>query len=588
MQLVKIILALLLLIVFCSISAQTNAIDQNNKSNDVDYYTIGKDAASKRDYETAIENFKQSEIILLKDSIANVDSLGKIYNSIGSAYTNLSNFDLALSYLEKSKLHRKENSIGLAKTYLNIGRLNQKMQKYDAALNAYLYALGIVENEDDIVVPKLYNNLGSIYYMTDQYEEAEAYYRKAVLHPRISEQSKKRARNNLALILVERGEYDDAKSFYLKNLQQHRLDDNIYGIALTHFNLGHLYYRSEEFSSALSSFQEALKWNRLAKDNELEQDILRSMIDNFYMLNEVDSALLYVDTLQLRRDEFSEEVMEGVIFREHLQDEKLRRSEETITTQRRNNLLVALTLLFFIAILSSIFYSVFMRNRRKIAQQEKMIIQAKHDVIDTRLRTIEEEQERLSTTLHSSICNLLIGTRMQFQLLGRKIDKLEEGTRKRYEEAYDLLEESYEETRKASSNLNDLILRQRGLEAQLQHFVRGFRSATPTRIDLNIEGLKEGTDNDIAQKVYRILQELITNALKYADADSIQVALTQIEDELHIRVKDDGKGLPSSKSKSGTGLARIRKDVSHLGGQMKIVTDDGKGTLIDIQSIHLN
>lgn len=550
----------------------------------IDLYKIGEEERENQDYESALIAYRDSNAVLLIDSIANKPKLAILYNAMGNVFVSISEFDSAFIYLDKSEANREPNSSGLAETFLNKGELYQKMGSYKEAISIYSKAIDIVEEDDNIIVSKLYNNIGTVYYLTDKYEEALIYYRKALAHNQIDKQVRRNVNNNMALILTEQKKYDGARSLYLENLRQYQLDEDISGIASAHFNYGHVNYREEKYEQSLSSFQKALLYSRLGNNSEIEINTLRILIDNFYMLRELDSALLYVDTLQLKKDEFSENINGGLIASNESQASTIFYMKNKSAIAERNIALLSLLIAGIFLISLSVYY----HNRRKIAQQEKIITQTQHDLIDTRLKAIEEEQDRLSDTLHSSICALLTGAKLQFQLLGRKINNLEEGTRKRYDEAYSLLEQSYEETRKASHDLNDLILKQRGLEAQLQDFIKGFQSAVSTRIDLRMDGIKEDINKEIAKKIYRISQELITNALKYAKADTIQVALTQVDNELRIQIKDDGVGLTKSKNESSTGLARIQKSVFDLGGEMDIITERNKGTLIDIHSISLN
>ena len=94
-------------------------------------------------------------------------------------------------------------------------------------------------------------------------------------------------------------------------------------------------------------------------------------------------------------------------------------------------------------------------------------------------------------------------------------------------------------------------------------------------------------ENSLELAVFRMIQELVANAIKHSEASKVNIQLTQHEDNLNIIVEDNGRGFNRSKldkSKSGMGLTNIEKHVEHLEGNFTVDSIVGKGTsiLIDI------
>lgn len=85
--------------------------------------------------------------------------------------------------------------------------------------------------------------------------------------------------------------------------------------------------------------------------------------------------------------------------------------------------------------------------------------------------------------------------------------------------------------------------------------------------------------------LYRIIQELLTNVIKHADAQTILVQLVQENDRFNLTVEDDGKGFDISHLtlKGGTGLENIKARAAYLDASLDIHSSPGKGTSVNIE-----
>lgn len=91
-------------------------------------------------------------------------------------------------------------------------------------------------------------------------------------------------------------------------------------------------------------------------------------------------------------------------------------------------------------------------------------------------------------------------------------------------------------------------------------------------------------DNNKAVHLYRIAQEAINNALKHGEATSIQVELSSSEDQVTLRIEDDGKGFPEPEQRgAGMGVRVMHFRSNMIGGRLKINSEKGKGTQIICQ-----
>jgi PAS domain S-box-containing protein len=192
------------------------------------------------------------------------------------------------------------------------------------------------------------------------------------------------------------------------------------------------------------------------------------------------------------------------------------------------------------------------------------------------LNAQESEQRRISDSLHDGVSQLLYGIKMKLTPHTSK-----SGTEKC--EVRELLDMAINEVRNISFELAPSLLKDFGLPTTIDEMAK--RLSTPTMaISSRFVGLKDRLDLTVETSVFRIIQELINNCMKHAEADLIHVEIRK-EEGIAIKVKDNGKGfntkLQESKP-SGTGLSSIRNRVNLYNGTMSITSSSGNGTTVKI------
>ena len=83
--------------------------------------------------------------------------------------------------------------------------------------------------------------------------------------------------------------------------------------------------------------------------------------------------------------------------------------------------------------------------------------------------------------------------------------------------------------------------------------------------------------------IYRSVHELVNNALKYAEAQNINVQIVQQSDRISLTVQDDGKGFNPNTETDGIGLNNIRTRAESVGGTMNIFSEPDKGTEVNVE-----
>ena len=104
-------------------------------------------------------------------------------------------------------------------------------------------------------------------------------------------------------------------------------------------------------------------------------------------------------------------------------------------------------------------------------------------------------------------------------------------------------------------------------------------------MELRVFGLENRLEPRVEVTVYRIVQELVGNALKHAKASEVSIDVTRSPGRLSVMVSDDGAGFDPSIPGEGMGLENVRKRAATLGGNVAIDSVPGKGTTISLECV---
>jgi signal transduction histidine kinase len=125
-----------------------------------------------------------------------------------------------------------------------------------------------------------------------------------------------------------------------------------------------------------------------------------------------------------------------------------------------------------------------------------------------------------------------------------------------------------------------------GLQQAIQDYCDGLTESIPTKFKVQIHGLEKRMEESTEIVIYRIVQELLNNIVKHANATEVLVQLMRHDTNLTITIEDNGKGFDISSSENkGSGLNNVRSRVDYLKGQMDIQSYPGKGTSIHIDFV---
>lgn len=184
----------------------------------------------------------------------------------------------------------------------------------------------------------------------------------------------------------------------------------------------------------------------------------------------------------------------------------------------------------------------------------------------------QEQKRKIAKELHDNIGSEL--TVLKLKSDGEEI-----------EEKIDFI---LSQVRSVSHELNKGEFTYENLENRIRHYVEEIATNSNLEIEFEAYGLQDIISDELGRNVYRIIQELIQNTVKHANASTAYLEINHYKGEsLNIMYSDNGIGMQNSTMapvKNGIGLTNIKSRVEQLQGEMKIIDrEKGFELLIDCQ-----
>lgn len=219
----------------------------------------------------------------------------------------------------------------------------------------------------------------------------------------------------------------------------------------------------------------------------------------------------------------------------------------------------------------------------KLSLLTEAIQKADNQILAKEEDIIEKERKRIARDLHDTVSQEIFAAHMILSGLSQQATKLgPEKMQTQLQGVTAILET-------AQRDLRILLLHLRPVELEQKSLVEGIQSL--------LEELKEKSDLKVAFKfqvvnlpkkieehIFRIVQELISNTLRHAQASCLDVYLYQTETELQLKVVDNGRGFePADVDDLSYGLANIKERVEDMAGTLQLLTAPKQGVAVDIR-----
>ena len=400
--------------------------------------------------------------------------------------------------------------------------------------------------------------------------------------------------------------YEKAMSFEFKNNNEAAIKDYYkvlhyakefpflkYACFGAHVHLSIIQSRFKNYNAALHQLT-------LAKNFTDKSDTLRSQYHVLSYSARYYEGLQYFDSAyhslknavtfghQINYNENSQKISQLKILYDTEKQEKenlILKSELAYEQRQRNIILTLIGVLIVIAVLivKNVKKKQQLKAQTLLLEKQRMVTLLKEQElanIDAMISGQEKERQQIANDLHDDLGGLMATLKLHFGNLKKSV------TQTTLQNTEDLLDEAYSKIRTIAHVRNSGVMAKQGLLKAVQQMANKISAANSLELEVLDYGLEQRLENSLELTLFRIIQELVSNMIKHAEATKGSIQLTQHDDFLNIIVEDNGIGFDTTNLQSydGMGILNIAKRVEHLEGTFTVDSIIGKGTsvLIDI------
>ncbi|QCX02257.1 histidine kinase [Aggregatimonas sangjinii] len=525
------------------------------------------------------------------------------FMGVGSSFNGI--FDKAIEWHIKgiqaantvgAKEYEYRNKIGLARANLKKINSDKAIAISEEALAEFALEFKPITNEALII-------LGDAHLQKKNYGQAETYYEEA----KEMAQSQQDLETELA-IRLKQGQLAEGLNDIDKAMADYETIRNLAlkeGFTAIYFEgtllLGKLYFKEGYYEQANIALSFAYI-NAIDRENlEFQRDALSVQARCYAKMNDYENGYAVITQLLNVIGEINSKQQQTIIKELEVQYETVEKEQEITSLEeakivreaelsRQKTIKNAFLIGFFIILIPimALLYTYYQKiqaqselskkqeeiNAQKVAalKQEQEL-----NLIKASIEGQDEERKRIAQELHDSIGGNLAGIKLQLASMDDNSTALSNiGSQ---------LDETYQLVRDISHTLIPKKFKQNAFTKLVAEYVKSISGTGELTIGFHPypEKLVNQIDENIQMELFKVIQELMTNTLKHADATNVEIHLNVIGEELSLLFEDNGKGFDVEKTSKGIGSDNIQHRVAQLNGQLSIDSQLERGTVVAIE-----
>ena len=293
--------------------------------------------------------------------------------------------------------------------------------------------------------------------------------------------------------------------------------------------------------------------------------VIRLLSKAYFALDSIDAAYRHlqraneITTKLYNQEKYAMANQVAVKYQSSEKDKEIRELEEdnqlyAFKLTQRTRFFIIISIL--LALTALVVYNYFRLQRQRF-KMERLLGHQKEEIAKQKIIELESslkiknlqsmvlgqeaERTRIAEDLHDSLGGTLSTLKLQYDAL--QIDHHDLSDDQEYEKIMGMIDNACAEVRDIARNLKPIALDKLGLTAALKDLVNRYSIKGVMDISLHTHEVDGLLSAEAKLHVYRIIQELLNNALKHANASEIDVQVNKMDGALFIMVEDDGKGI---------------------------------------------
>ncbi len=522
--------------------------------------------------------------------------IGRSNANLGNVFLNLDQFDTAVYHYQVAlKNFEAINDKVLVARLCDLLQVTyQELRQHDKALVYGRQAIAVLRNANDPAsLSAALSNASNIYFRLRYYDTALVYLKEALVLARgINYKAhEKTILQNISNLYQHTLQVDSIKPYAEKAAALGRELGFPESEAIAHRGLANYNVFKNNLDAAYKHITQALditEKNGFRKEHLHNMETLVGVLLAMHRYEE--SYRVQVKAEALSDSLLGEEIQNKTLLLEKQFETEKKETQIQLQQAQLNQkstlnyiLIGGAAAILFISLLGYRNY----RNRQKLQQARIDELETEKQLTATEavLKGEEQERTRLAKDLHDGLGGMLSGIKYSLNTMKGNLIMTPENAQD-FERSIDMLDSSIKEMRRVAHNMMPEILVKYGLNTALKAFCNEIDRSGVVRINYQSIGMNDsGVEQTTAVTVYRIVQELVNNAVKHATASQVLVQLQLSEQLLSVTVEDDGKGFDTTllQNAGGIGWSNIRNRVDFLKGKIDLQAAPGKGTSVLIE-----
>jgi len=550
----------------------------------------GNKAAGIRNFQHSIQQLSQQSDSLSQETLALAHYQHSYQQVSEKGYDNMAQTLINTCIPIAQQINNQEllayfyTQLGMV--FMSVGELQKGIEQHEKALN-------IVQNFTKPSAAQLitYLNLISNYCYIPDSKSAKVYLDQAeqIVKKFPKTQHLANYQYQLGLYYTTKTNYHEALNALKTGIKHAKDFQQIQLLQILHFRMYNVYLMLKDYPTAKSILENLIEENYLTKDPVNRRVTFAQLAQVNELLGDFKSSLVWLkksnhlaDSLQSAK--MKEKMLELESLHQHFENnktiEKLQvenQAHELLSKDKSDRIFMLVIGLLLFFTISLLIYKNYLKQRKlneqiQINHQkdlDKIDQIRKQEAIEGILKGEEQERQRIAKDLHDSIGGMLASIRMSLNPTLNTNELLK-------------IDMAIAEMRRISRNLMPETLNKLGLDVALKELCETF--STP---NLNIQyeryNLQKQFPFTLQINLYRSVQECLSNAIKYAQATSIIVQLSQSENLLQLTIEDNGIGFQIDEVKHGLGLSNINNRIKLINGKLEIISTISEGTTINME-----
>ena len=362
---------------------------------------------------------------------------------------------------------------------------------------------------------------------------------------------------------------------------------------------------------ALVHFRSSLALAKELKLLSSKTDALRGLLRCHQRNGSRDSAMMYLDLFLVNKDSLersdqrmelvrltaqmeyrSRQVADSLVHANEIGRLDDERTIERLRADRNRNRAFAFGGVALMLGLSAMLLWRGLLTRKQLAKRERelhaqqvdeLLHQQEIKAFNAMLEGQEKERDRVAKDLHDRLGSMLSAIKMQVGALEGGVQEVRATQETQHRKVERLLDEAVGEVRRISHDMVTTTLSRFGLAKALEDLCDSVRVSGRLAVELQLFGLEQRLERSVEITVYRIVQELVSNVLKHAQARELSISVTRETGRLSVMVTDDGKGFDPAVAGKGIGLQNVRSRAATLGATVQLDSAPGKGSTVSVE-----